>query len=164
MRDTQKSKVYSSEHRLEVILDRAARDENPLVQVGGISLTLPPEAKFASIASIQTYVDRVLAIPAIAELNDRGPIRVRSTRKGARKAHHQGNEIAVPDERLGWAMREIVVLHEVAHHLAWDHHGPQFAESFLTLLDVVMGPEIALALRVIFDDHGVKTAPLKVSA
>ena len=70
--------------------------------------------------------------------------------------------IAVPDGRNRWAMREIVVLHELAHHVTRMHnggvaaHGPEFVSEFIDLMSAVMAPQVALAMRMICDIEGVK--------
>lgn len=163
MTDYQKSRVYAAEHVLVGMYDNAVAADNPVVDLGGgLTLTLPPEAKFGSIESVQTYVDRVLALPALAT-HPRAmvPLKVRH-RAGDRKAHYQSGKIAVHAGRNNWGMRELVVLHEMAHHLAWgDGHGPRFVSALLDLLDAAMGPEVALAARVLFTEGGVDCTPCR---
>ena len=58
-------------------------------------------------------------------------------------------------------MRELVVLHELSHHLDSSDgpdHGPGFLDTYLTLLALVMAPEAGLALRLLLAHHGVVTA------
>ena len=157
-RDFQRQKLYDAENVLRRFYDVADRIGNRVITVGGITLTLPPEARFASIESIQAYVDRVRALPALAHYPRAAiPVTVRSRASDA-KAHYENARavIAIPDNLGSWAMREIIVLHELAHHLAWgDQHGPRFAAALLDLLDAVLGPEPALALRILYDDHQV---------
>jgi putative metallohydrolase (TIGR04338 family) len=55
-------------------------------------------------------------------------------------------------------LRELVVLHEVAHHFDITDgptHGPTFLDIYLTLLDLVMGPQMALALRILLAHNDV---------
>ena len=160
-RDFQRSKVYSSEFVLRDLLAQAKSSQNPIVTVAGITVTLPPEAKFGSLESSQDYGDRVLSHPAVKDCFPwvGSNVGVRR-RRGVTKAHYSrmGREIAIPDQ-VDWAMRELVVLHEIAHHLSPGGHGPEFADAFLTLLGAVMGPEVALVLRVIYDDNGVDVRP-----
>lgn len=151
MRDFQKSKVYAAQNVMHWLFDTAAETGNPMVTVNNVTVTLPPEAKFACTDSIQSYVDRVVEMVD----SDRPAPTVRA-RKGATKAHYQAGTIAIPLHREGrWALREMVVLHELAHHLAHDGHGPNFASKFLMLLGVVMGPEAELVGRMVFIDNGV---------
>jgi putative metallohydrolase (TIGR04338 family) len=145
------------------MFDRAAQHESPAVEFFGTQLTLPPEARFGSVASVQRYVDDVLALPAVRQ---RWPavsaLRVRA-RRAATAAHYENIDgtavIAVPDrDTTDWALRELVVLHEVAHHLcqAEPAHGPEFVATICALTELVMGPEVGHVLRVIYAKEGVQ--------
>jgi putative metallohydrolase (TIGR04338 family) len=165
-RDSQRQKLYDAENSLRRMIDTAVEIGNPVITVAGVTLTLPPEARFASIESIQTYVDRVRALPFIEATYPRAgiPVSVRA-RQGDAKAHYENARavIAIPDNLGSWAMREVIVLHELAHHLAWgDGHGSRFAAAFLDLLGTVLGPEVELAQRIIFDQHEVSYRPQPV--
>ena len=68
--------------------------------------------------------------------------------------------MAVPGYRAGsgWALRELVILHELAHHLADGieiAHGGALSIGCSTLVDGIVGPEAALLLRVTMLDVGV---------
>ena len=69
-----------------------------------------------------------------------------------------GATIAVPERHTTWALRELVVLHEIAHHLcgAEPPHGPEFVATFCELAEAVMGPEVAHVLRVVYSKEGVR--------
>ena len=161
-RDSQRSKVYAAEDFVRTLFDRADERGNRSIEFFGANLTLPPEARFASVDSVQRYVDDVLALPSVRERwPDPGPLTVRP-RRGLSAAHHEreagGAAIAVPERRTTWALRELVVLHEVAHHLcdADPPHGPEFIVTFCSLAEAVMGPEVAHVLRVVYAKEGVK--------
>lgn len=152
-RDTQRAAVYRAEELVRGLFEHGP---GRIVDVLGVPLTLPPEARFASTASVQQYVDRVLTP---------GAVRVRA-RAGAAGAHYERGPgraptIAVPDGREGaWALRELVILHELAHHLVAEAgdavaHGPEFTAAFVDLAGRVMGPEAGLALRIVFTESGV---------
>jgi putative metallohydrolase (TIGR04338 family) len=163
VRDSQRAKVYAAEEFVRTLFDRTAEHGSPSVEFFGTQLTLPPEGRFASVASVQRYVDDVLALPAVREhWPDVPRLRVRA-RRGAAEAHYENRDgagtIAVPDRRAAdWAMRELVVLHEVAHHLSQvpPPHGPEFVATFCTLAELVMGPELGHVLRVVFAKEGVR--------
>lgn len=174
IRDAQRAKVYAAEEFVRTIFDRAAERGNPVVEFFGTSLTLPPEARFGSVTSVQEYVDRVLSLAGVRERWPGViPVRVRS-RKGVTAAHYErpgGREhsdpgnghahaatIAVPADRSCWALRELVVLHEIAHHLthADQAHGPDFVATFTELTAAVMGAEAAHVLRVVYAREGVR--------
>jgi putative metallohydrolase (TIGR04338 family) len=155
-RDTQRAKVYAAEDFVRTLFDRASEHGNRTVDFFGTQLTLPPEGRFASAAAVQRYVDEVLA-----HVGADRPVTVRP-RRGIAAAHYEstdaGPTIAVPDRRGTWALRELVVLHEVAHHLcdAEPPHGPQFVATFCELAEAVMGPEVAHVLRVVYAKEGVR--------
>ena len=161
-RDTQRAKVYAAEEFVRTLFDRAAEHGNRVVDFFGTQLTLPPEGRFASAPSVQRYVDGVLAHPAVrARWPAADALKVRA-RRGATAAHYENSDdaaaIAVPDRRTTWALRELVVLHEMAHHLsdAEPPHGPEFVATFCELAEAVMGPEVAHVLRVVYAKEGVR--------
>ncbi len=55
-----------------------------------------------------------------------------------------------------WARVELIILHELAHCLSWDGHGPVFCSYYLKLVRRFMGEEMYVELRDWFDDFGVK--------
>jgi putative metallohydrolase (TIGR04338 family) len=162
-RDAQRSKVYAAEDFVRTLFDRAAQHGSHSVEFFGAQLTLPPEARFGSLDAVQRYVDEVLNLPAVqGEWGSVAPLRVR-TRRAATAAHYENRDgagvIAVPDSRdADWAMRELVVLHEIAHHLCdvQPPHGPQYVTTLCTLTELVMGPEVGHVLRVVYAKEGVR--------
>lgn len=170
VRDTQRAKVYDAEQLVRAIFDRAAEFGNHTVEVHGSRLTLPAERKFASVESVQDYCERVLALGWVGRAWERAgvPIRVRA-RAGAVAAHYETESgvLAVPVRAGGpgggtrWALRELVVLHELAHHLesgpgAVAPHGPEFCARYAALVEGVIGPEAALLLRITLHDCGAR--------
>jgi len=162
VRDSQRSRVYDAEHLVHRIFDRSV--DFPVIDVVGSRITLPIERKFGSIDAVQRYVDGVLALDWVGRTWTRAsvPVLVRE-RSGASQAHYEraGAVMAVPGHRAGsaWALRELVILHELAHHLADDveiAHGGAFVERLLDLVDGIVGPEAALLLRVTMLDVGVE--------
>lgn len=161
-RDTQRSKVYAAEEFVRTLFDRAGEHGNRAIEFFGTNLTLPPEARFSSIESVQRYVDDVLALGSVrARWPDAASLTVRP-RRGLTAAHYERDGvvavIAVPERRTTWALRELVVLHEVAHHLCDTDppHGPEFVATFCELAQAVMGPEVAHVLRVVYAKEGVR--------
>ncbi|NUP27269.1 MAG: TIGR04338 family metallohydrolase [Nocardia sp.] len=171
VRDTQRTKVYDAEQLVRSIFDRAAEFGQRTVEVHGSRLTLPAERKFASVDSVQQYCDRVLALDWVAAIWERAsiPVRVRA-RAGTIAAHYEPEAavLAVPigaqrsaRGRTAWALRELVVLHELAHHLEPEParvaaHGPRFCGRYLELAEGVIGLEAGLLLRMTFHDCGVR--------
>ena len=191
-RDAQRARVYAAENLVRTMFDRAAERGNPVVDFFGTSLTLPPEARFSSAETVQRYVDDVLAHPAVRERWPVvSPLRVRA-RRGHTAAHYEctadadelspdglgapdeigapdelgearaGATIAVPERGTAWALRELVVLHEITHHLVQQAggtaaaHGHEFVGTFCELADAVMGPEVAHVLRVVYAKEGAR--------
>lgn len=161
-RDTQRSKVYAAEEFVRTLFDRAGEHGNRTIEFFGTNLTLPPEARFSSVDSVQRYVDDVLALGSVrARWPDAAALTAR-TRRGLTAAHYERDAdaavIAVPEGRTAWALRELVVLHEIAHHLcdADPPHGPEFIATFCELTEAVMGPEVAHVLRVVYAKEGVR--------
>lgn len=159
MRDSHRAGVYAAEDQVSAALERGGT-----VDFFGSTLTLPVERRFADLASVQRYVDAVLALPGVSERWPRAlAVRVRE-RAGAAKATYQrtGQVIAIPlaGPPPRWAAREMVILHELAHHLTYSRgddvaaHGPEFVGDFETLVGIVIGPEVALLLRAAFDGTG----------
>jgi putative metallohydrolase (TIGR04338 family) len=162
-RDWQRSKVYAAEEFVRTLFDRAAEHGSRSVEFFGAQLTLPPEGRFGSVPAVQRYVDDVLALPAVRRQWPKvAPLTVRA-RRAATAAHYESHDgtgvIAVPDlDTADWAMRELVVLHEIAHHLcdAQPPHGSQYVATLCTLAELVMGPELGHVLRVVYAKEGVR--------
>lgn len=162
-RDVQRAKVYAAEVFVRTLFDRAGETGRRSVEFFGTELTLPPEARFGSVAAVQRYVDDVLALSTVqARWPDSAELTVRA-RRGTTAAHYEklgaAGVIAVPDQRgVDWALRELVVLHEIAHHLCDTRppHGPEFVATFCELAEMVMGPELGYVLRVVFAKEGVR--------
>ncbi len=138
--------LYAAEDTLMFLLDNGGS-----ATFMGSTLTMPVERRFGDIGSVRRYLLRVREcawgypeVPAPA-------VRLR---KGHTRAHWSNDVIAVPDGigAKGWAMREVVVLHEYAHHVTWHihrvtGHGPQFQEVYLGLLENAIGAEASFVLR-----------------
>lgn len=162
IRDSQKERLYETERLLRSIYDSSVEHRNPQVTIEGVRLTLPPEGKYADIASLQTYCDKV------CDLMGAPHVRVEEHRlkAGRANAFYQsfGRRLVVPNGRNRWALRELVVLHELAHHLtplSYAAHGPEFVANYITLLERAMGPEAGLACRLVYAANGVKEGAMK---
>lgn len=160
--DSQRSRVYAAERELEFILANGGTIEH-----FGSTFTLPAERKFGNVDSVAPYLRKVLAFAPVARLPRASvPVTVRE-RRGNTLAHYERDTstIAIPPYGLGsktqqgWALRETLVLHELAHHLCPDSdpgHGPVFVAHELYLVEHVIGPEAAHLLRVSCYEHNVK--------
>ncbi|WP_168698410.1 TIGR04338 family metallohydrolase [Gordonia paraffinivorans] len=168
-RDTGRAKFYEAERLVHRLFDNAPSSRT--VQLAGTQITLPAEARFASADAVGDYVRRVLDLPAVRDRFARAaePVSVRE-RRGRRAAHYERRapasgdgaveaEIAIPSSSDGrWALRELVVLHEVAHHLDDSEgpgHGRGFVLTLIELVGLVLGPEVAFVYRVVLADSGI---------
>lgn len=144
MSDTQR--VYAAEDTLLFMLEHGGT-----VQFMGSSLTMPVERRFGDLDGVRRYLAAVRSRPWGSPEVPEAQVR---QRRGYTKAHWENGVIALPDGigGKGWAMREVVVLHEYAHHVAWHTrgvtgHGPVFQEIYLGLLENAVGPEAAFVVR-----------------
>lgn len=150
--DPDRSRVYAAEDAVLAMLD-ATSPEDPVVRLGGESFVPEPEARFSDVADVERFVPKVLAHLREGGHDfggrERVDVRVRM-RRGATRAHyeHETATIAVPPRRRGggWALREHVVLHELAHHLSGEAHGPGFRSTHLRLLEALGHPTTAYLL------------------
>lgn len=167
MADRERKKTYEAENVVRVMSERGGA-----VELYGTTVQWPVEKRFGSLDHIQTYVDWVMRQPWFAGAYPRASktaVRVRR-RKGERMAHYDplGHEIAIHDPEFGkpgWAMREIVVLHELAHHVhrledgfVGESHGPEYRAVFVHLVTEVIGPEAGWVLSTVYYDAGLRVA------
>lgn len=155
--------LYKAEFAVREVLDQVAASEDPFtITVAGSSLVIPLERKFGRVEDVQTYVDLCCHV-----LGHRAVPRVRKSHGNSKHAHGGGwlNEIDLPTaethaagkgKHTNWALREIVVLHELAHCITRaGGHGPEFAGTFLKLIKEFMGTETWLLAVSTFDAAGV---------
>lgn len=166
-RDAQRARVYRAEDAWAARLD-AARQGAALATVGGSSLVLPAERRFGTLETAEAYCARVLALPEVAAVAGALAPPALRVRRGVRAAHWEPpGTIAVPVPAHGepWALRECVLLHELAHHVGAlsglaAGHRPPFPALVLLLAGAALGPEAALALRIDYGRHEVETGTL----
>jgi putative metallohydrolase (TIGR04338 family) len=158
-----RSAVYAAEDQWSAVLDRGG-----VVDFFGSRLDVPAQRRFGDLASVRAYAEAVLALRGVVDAYPAtGPVLVRE-RRGQTKAHYESQDhtIAVPLQSL-WAAREAVVLHELAHHVAWcaglcsagaDWHGPAYRRVMCDLVAIVLGDTAALLLRAGYEELGVPPA------
>lgn len=160
VRDSQQQQAtYDCEYNVRDVLEMPGSR----MIVHGTTISIPVERRFGSLESVQTYVDLVLALNWVHRDYPRAEIPVTvHRRKGDKSAHYErwSNVIAVHDKGYGlpgWAMREIVILHELAHHLSSEsgHHG-EFRGIFVRLVSEIISPEIGWLLSVRFMEAGLE--------
>lgn len=146
--DRYRQAVYTAEDQWSAILDRGGP-----VDFFGSRLSVPVQMRFGGIDDVATYVVHVCKNSNVS------PPGVRH-RKGGTRAHYEVGQrvIAIPADQV-WAMRESVVLHEIAHHLCLVGyssalHDGHFTASMLTLVREQLGHEAELLLRTGYQAAG----------
>lgn len=154
MIDKDKTLVYSAEQRLSRILDEA--EDFPTYVAFNSTVLVPRGGQriFGTIETIQKYCDHVVDTSDI-----RHHVTVRSRRGSDTRAHYEpwSRTIAVPDNS-NWGMSELTVLHELAHHFAWNSgadHDAKFRQTYINLIREYMDPVTALILASIYEDTGL---------
>jgi putative metallohydrolase (TIGR04338 family) len=154
--DSHRAKAYSAEDQFSNLMNRGG-----IIEFFDSKLDIPAQKRFANLDSIVTYVQILFT-----QLNlDLRPPQVRE-RKGCAKAHYElsGQVIAIPvsGEAARWALRETVILHECAHHVASKFasagepvHGPTFTASMLLLVQTAFGDQARLLLSAGYLELGV---------
>lgn len=154
--DPQRSRVYEAEQVLARLVDR--RLDFPVADAFGSRVAVPDDRKFGDVAAVQRYAEAVLRLDWVAGRWPRAqrPLAVRA-RAGAARAHYEFDTatMAVPPHSVGgrWAMRELVILHELAHHLVGPDdggegaHGAAFTGCLLELVAELVGAEAGFLLR-----------------
>lgn len=154
--DRNRAKVYAAEDQFSSLMNRGGK-----VEFFGSVLDIPAQKRFASLESIDTYISGLFA-----KLDcDLMPPRTRE-RKGSAKAHYEFSSqvIAIPvsGQAAMWALRETLVLHECAHHVAATYapvgesaHGPTFAASMIMLVETALGDQARLLLSTGYLELGV---------
>ena len=166
-RDAQRSRVYRAEDAWADRLD-AARRGAPAATVAGSRVLLPAERRFGTVEAAASYAERVLRLPEVVEAVGVVPPPALRTRRGSRAAHWEPpGTIALPVPVRGepWALRETVLLHELAHHVGAStgraaRHAAPFPALVLLLAGAALGAEAAFALRVEYGELAVEVGVL----
>ena len=149
--DSLRQAVYRAEDQWSTLMDRGGH-----IDFFGSSITAPVQLRFGNMNDVRVYVDRVCRVREIPAIQVRH-------RRGGTRAHYEvrasGGVIAVPTNQP-WAMRESVLLHEIAHHMAITVHASAlhdrvFTSSMLSLVQEFLGHEAELLLRTSYQAAGV---------
>lgn len=156
--DSGRAAVYAAENQVHALMDF---DPDGVAAVRFEGSTLPPieqDKKFADVDSIQRYVDMIHGANwGYGTAEGVPPVKVRD-RKGSRKAEWESPDtIAIPVTAPGgkWACREMVVLHEYAHHAVFhlyglSGHGERFRAIHTDLVRNAVGPVAGLLLLAFY--------------
>jgi putative metallohydrolase (TIGR04338 family) len=166
-RDAQRARVYRAEDAWAAQLD-AARRGATLATVGGSSLLLPAERRFGTLETAAEYAGRALALPDVIVVAGALPAPGLRVRRGLTRAHWEPpGVIALPVPVHGepWALRETVLLHELAHHVGAltgrsAGHAAPFPALVLLLVGAVLGEQAAFSLRVHYGEQHVEVGAL----
>ena len=145
--DRLRSAVYTAEDQWSTLLDRGGA-----LDFFGSTVQVPLQVRFGSLEHARDYVE------SVCRANDLTVPTVRN-RKGGKRAHYEQGVIAVSSDHV-WAMRESVLLHEIAHHMCVVHyanflHDDCFAETMLALVYQQLGAEAHSLLRTGYLAAGV---------
>jgi len=158
MNDTGRSRVYAAEAQVRALFDSADEHGVRTVHTHGSALELPVERRFASVESLQAYIDAALALNWVRAQWPRAATAVRvRARRGQGGAHYEARPPVIAVPLHAWALRELVVLHELAHHLVWgtdDGHGPVYVTCYTELVSEIVGPEAGFVLRTALHEAG----------
>ncbi len=166
-RDAQRSRVYRAEDAWADRLD-AARRGAASATVAGSRVLLPAERRFGSVDAAASWAARVLRLPEVVAVVGDVPPPVLRIRRGSRAAHWEPpGTIALPVPAHGepWALRETVLLHELAHHVGettgrTTRHAAPFPAVVLLLAQAALGAEAAFVLRVEYGELAVEVGAL----
>jgi putative metallohydrolase (TIGR04338 family) len=151
MTDSRRSAVYAAEALVVGMIDRGAD-----VDFHGSRMGVVPDRKFGQVGDVERYLAWVRGhdwgVPDVPA------VRVRQRRGAAKATWEAPHVIAIPD--AAWARRELVVLHEYAHHVVWHRsagsgHGPAFCTVLVDLVRNAVGPEAGLLLTDAFYQAGL---------
>lgn len=134
------------------ILSTVAAGESGTVEMFGSSWTVPRERYFPDIPAIQRYVDEIRSRRWIwtewPEAN-MTPVRVIARRGDVEVATMRNGVLSIPDE-WDWR-RELIVLHELAHHYGNGGHTKIFREALVSLVSHEMSDQLGFILRIALD-------------
>lgn len=131
--DRQRSKLYKAENT-----------------VSGMRAT---PTKLASITACQQFVDRICRKRWFQQNFNISRVKVYGRKNSANACGGYGM-MKLPR----WARGEMVILHELAHNATlthWEFHGPEFAGTYIYLVEKVLGEDKARELTEAFRAGGV---------
>lgn len=131
-------------------------DRGGVVDFHGSTFDLPRQRKFGDVAAAQRY------LAALRQCSwgfgDTPAPRVRH-RRGPGRAHWEAPDtIALPQD-AGWALTEMVLLHEYAHHVNWHRnrgtaHDQYFRETMISLVSGAIAAPAGTLLLAAYHSAG----------
>lgn len=178
MEDPDQKTAYAAEDMVAEWLD-AVSPETGQVRVGlerpggrrVVTYTPEVEPRFSRPDEVRGFVDKVMGrlqqqarqSGTVFRGREHKPVTVMA-HTGWKKATYRSGLILLPERERGgaWALRGLVVLHELAHHLNTgvdgaiiDAHGEGFRTTFVRLLESLGWVEIAAMLREAYRQAGL---------
>lgn len=183
MDDPDQKTTYAAEDLVAAWLDATSPETGEvrvtLTRAGQSKVvTFTPEAepRFSTPAEVGPFVQQVLArlkqqskdFGSNYRGREQKPVEVVASR-AFKSAKYSDGWIALPQRERGgaWALRGMVVLHELAHHLNTgdgaiiDEHGEGFRATFVQLLEDLGWSEIASMLREAYAQVGLDRQQLE---
>lgn len=164
-RDTLRAKVYAAESQVREAMESAVTAG--AIDFFGSLLPPPVERRFGNLDEVEIYLRDCCVADEFRNLFGDMSVPQLRDRAGDDQAHYEFDTemIALPSESE-WAMRELVVLHELAHHVVGlrrpeaAHHGDYFAAVYCALVHNNLGGAAGLMLRAAFDGQGIAVGEL----
>jgi hypothetical protein len=110
--------------------------------------------RIEAVPDIQKYVDDLVKMPAFRARFTQTAITVHDGRRRRRAGGSVGN-IWMPR----WSRSVGVILHEVAHGLSEDGHGPDFCRAFVQLVEIATDRHTAMLFEGCLAAHDCEAAP-----
>lgn len=171
MASTQSQLFYRVEDVIHDMVDRANAAGDRTVDLFGSQLQLPEERRFGNLEGVQRYVDSVRELDWVRrEWPERASVGLRVVPRQMKPGRGERLPVLYTDGRLSMPgddlrgseeyRRELIVLHELAHHFAHgietSHHGPEFLDVYARLVENIIGPEMRLLMRMNWHEAGLR--------
>ncbi len=150
-RDTSRAGVYSAEDQVIAVLDRGG-----VVDFHGSTFDVPRQRRFGDLTAASAYLN---AVRRCSWGYSDTPAPNLRHRRGPGRAHWMAPDtIALPQD-AAWAMTELVLLHEYAHHVNWHHNGSSghdqgYRDIMLNLVAEALAPQVATLLLAAYHSAG----------
>lgn len=154
-RSARSQTIYEAENELKHILDRALHDDVREYRAYGSVFDIPLELRFTSAESVQRYLDQVIAMswmPSTSPVKAKAAPKRDGKYRGYSKYVRESGTILLPDHGGGLSgeMREEVILHELAHHLA-EKDGHEEGSGFIPSLRMLFLNRFGGSIQSLFD-------------
>ncbi|MQA12425.1 MAG: TIGR04338 family metallohydrolase [Pseudonocardiaceae bacterium] len=171
MASTQSQLFYRVENIIHDMVDRANAAGDRTVNLFGSQLQLPEERRFGNLEGVQRYIDGVRELNWVRqEWPERAAVRLRVVPRQMKPGRGERLPVLYADGRISMPgddlrdsevyRRELVVLHELAHHFAYhieaNHHGPEFLGVYARLVEEIIGPEMRLLMQMNWYEAGLR--------